>query len=118
MMENRPTKLAWRACHMAGSETLRLKKSNKLDDPYVAAGDRAYLVGAQDGGFPDFGWHLPGEMGGLWMHPIKLLDGFWLRVGEEWLEGADCFISQAFSNEHRYTLADGHEVVRRQWVPD
>ncbi len=26
------------------------------------------------------GGHVPGEMGGLWVHPIKLIDGFWVRV--------------------------------------
>jgi hypothetical protein len=40
--------------------------------PYVTAGDRAYLTGNQDGNFPDMGDHMPGEMGGLWLHPIKL----------------------------------------------
>src|SRR4051794_14532584 len=51
-------------------------------EPYVAAGDRAYLIGTQDGDFPDLGGHVPGEMGGLWVHPIKLLDGFWATVSE------------------------------------
>ncbi len=27
-------------------------------DPYVTAGDRAYLIGTQDGNFPDLGEHL------------------------------------------------------------
>ena len=48
--------------------------------PYVTAGDRAYLIGSQDGDFPDMGGHVPGEMGGLWLHPIKLVDGFWAAV--------------------------------------
>jgi len=43
------------------------------DQPYVTAGDRTYLIGTQDGNFPDMGEHVPGEMGGLWLHPIKLL---------------------------------------------
>jgi hypothetical protein len=29
----------------------------------------------EDGTFPPLGWHTKGEMGGVWMHPIKLLDG-------------------------------------------
>ena len=45
-------------------------------EPYVTAGDRAYLIGTQDGNFPDMGGHVHGEMGGLWVHPIKLIDGF------------------------------------------
>src|SRR5918992_248420 len=53
------------------------------EQPYVTAGDRAYLIGSQDGGFPDLGDHVPGEMGGLWLHPIKLLDGFWATIRDE-----------------------------------
>ena len=49
-------------------------------DPYVTAGDRAYLIGTQDGKFPDLGEHVPGEMGGLWVHPVKVIDGFWVTV--------------------------------------
>src|SRR5262245_63880070 len=47
---------------------------------YMAAGDRAYLIGTQDGNFPDLGRHVKGEMGGLWLHPIKLVDGFWVKI--------------------------------------
>ena len=72
-------------------DTLAISKHEKLTDSYMAAGDRAYVIGAQDGSFPDLGWHVPGEMGGLWAHPIKLLDGFWLRVGDTWLTGARRF---------------------------
>ena len=43
--------------------------------PYVTAGDRTYLIGTQDGNFPDMGQHIPGEMGGLWLPPIKRLPG-------------------------------------------
>lgn len=57
-----------------------LSKSARLDDPYVVAGDRAYLIGRQDGMFPPLGDHVPGEMGGLWAHPHKLLDGFWCAI--------------------------------------
>src|SRR5579863_3629816 len=50
------------------------------EQPYVTAGDRAYLIGTQDGNFPDMGKHVPGEMGGLWLPPIKLVDGFQAQV--------------------------------------
>lgn len=96
---------------------LRLVKEERLTDPFMAAGDRAYLIGAQDGSFPDLGWHVQGEMGGLWAHPIKLLDGFWLRIGREWLTRATRFVSGSFWNEHQYEL-DGLQVVRRQFAPD
>ena len=34
-----------------------------LASPFVTAGDRVYMVGHQDGSFPDLGWHIAGEMG-------------------------------------------------------
>src|SRR2546423_14860157 len=48
--------------------------------PYVTAGDRTYFIGTPDGNFPDMGEHVPGGIGGLWLHPIKLLDCFWATV--------------------------------------
>ncbi len=33
-------------------ELAPLVKRARLDDPYIAAGDRAYVIGTQDGGFP------------------------------------------------------------------
>src|SRR5438309_4220684 len=67
-------------------------KGQHKDKPYLTAGDRTYIVGTQDGDFPDLGGHVPGEMGGVWMQPIKLLDGFWLKLSGEkskvWLNDA------------------------------
>ena len=31
-----------------------------LASPFVTAGDRVYVVGHQDGTFPDLGWHVDG----------------------------------------------------------
>jgi len=39
---------------------------------YITAGDRVYAIGSQDGGFPEIGWHVKDEMGGIWNHPKKL----------------------------------------------
>jgi hypothetical protein len=100
------------------SETLLFFKTGRLNDPFIAAGDRAYLVGAQDGGFPDRGSHTPGEMGGIWVHPIKLLDGVWLAVDGVWLVNALSFEAGAFWNEHRFEGPDGLDVRRRQFAPD
>src|SRR5688572_14953928 len=57
------------------TESLTGKPQN-LNTPYNTAGDKVYMIGHQDGTFPDLGWHVKGEMGGIWHHPIKLLDGF------------------------------------------
>ncbi|HEX6508501.1 MAG TPA: hypothetical protein VF221_12805 [Chloroflexota bacterium] len=100
------------------SETFGISKTDRLADPYITGGDRAYLVGTQDGAFPDLGWHIPGEMGGLWAPPIKLFDGFWLEVDGSWLTGADEFVSGPFWNTHRHALHEAMEVTRRQFVPD
>ena len=45
-------------------------KSEYLASLYAAAGDKLYMVEHQDGTFPDLGWHVQGEMGGVWCHPI------------------------------------------------
>src|SRR4051794_28143647 len=94
-------------------------------DPYVAAGDRSYLIGTQDGNFPDLGGHVPGEMGGLWIHPIKLIDGFWATL-QEVDKGKEVKLSRAvelinypYGNRLRYgEILDGLQVDRFQFSPD
>jgi glycogen debranching enzyme len=95
------------------------------DQPYVTAGDRAYLIGSQDGGFPDMGTHVPGEMAGLWIHPIKLADGFWATVRdastgrEVALTRADRLVTYPFGTRLRYDAPlDGLEIERFQFSPD
>src|SRR5215213_7926645 len=83
-------------------------------DPYAAAGDRSYIIGTQDGSFPDLGGHVPGEMGGLWIHPIKLIDGFRATVtdvasGQETVlsESAE-FVSYPYGSRFSYgAVLDG-----------
>ena len=78
------------------SQTARLTRSAELDlalKRYAAAGMRAYVVGSMDGNFPPMGWHIPGEMGGVWAHPIKLLDGYWFALNGTWLPAAQRFTS-------------------------
>ncbi|MEA3439900.1 MAG: hypothetical protein U9R58_06425, partial [Chloroflexota bacterium] len=60
---------------------------------YAAAGTRAYVIGDMSGSFPPIGWHIQGEMGGVWTHPIKLLDGYWFALNGEWLPPANRFTS-------------------------
>ena len=98
-------------------------RTEYLNSPFVTAGDRVYLVGHQNGQFPDLGWHVTGEMGGLWDHPIKLLDGFTATVVEQdqlyCLAAADSFINYPFANRHVYSRAvPGVRVERFQFVPD
>src|SRR5215213_3264246 len=60
---------------------------------YVAAGDRAYVMGFEDGRFYAQGWHITGEMGGVWTQPLKLVDVVWFGVGNEWVGPATKFTS-------------------------
>ena len=70
------------------SEDNIVGKVHYLDSPFFTAGDKLYMVGHQNGTFPDLGWHVQGEMGGIWCHPIKLMDGFnaSIELGEEILK--------------------------------
>ncbi len=93
--------------------------------PYVTAGDRTYLIGTQDGNFPDMGQHVPGEMGGLWLHPIKLIDGFWATVTdiatdkEIALSESTEFVTYPYGNRFRYgPVLDSLEIERFQFSPD
>ena len=98
-------------------------KSDYLNSPYVTAGDRVYMVGHQNGSFPDLGWHVKGEMGGIWNHPIKLMDGF--EVTLDWrdqslkLDSAFSFVNYPYANKHTYNLSENNlQIERFQFVPD
>lgn len=98
-------------------------KSNYLNSPFVNAGNRLYLVGHQDGSFPELGWHIKDEMGGIWNHPIKLFDGFEAvlsHAGDSLLlNNADTFINYPVASSHHFRWeALGIEIERWQFVPD
>ena len=72
---------------------------SQLDRPFAISGRNCYLIGFMNGAFPDIGQHLPGEMGGLWVPPLKLADGFWFGLSAnlgtsypavEWLYDQHC----------------------------
>lgn len=90
---------------------------------YLTPGDKTYIVGTQDGNFPDLGSHVQGEMGGVWNHLIKLMDGFWLRMSDNgkdfvWLENAERYITYPYGSEFIYpAIYGGIEVKRLQFCP-
>ena len=98
-------------------------KQEYLSSPFVTAGDRIYMVGHQDGSFPEIGWHIKGEMGGIWDHPIKLMDGFEVNLiindRETTLDKAQSFTNYPMANQHTFQLEE-HEIQieRCQFVPD
>ncbi|MBW3469225.1 glycogen debranching protein [Arthrospiribacter ruber] len=94
-----------------------------INSPFVTAGDRVYMVGHQNGTFPDLGFHVEGEMGGIWNHPIKLMDGFTAAIisGNQayCLDKADEFINFPVANKHVFTSSvPDLEIQRFQFVPD
>jgi glycogen debranching enzyme len=100
-------------------------KSAYIASPYVTAGDRVYIVGFQDGSFPALGWHISGEMGGVWDHPIKLMDGFSASITDRnngdslCLDKADQFINYPMANCLHFSWNNENLAIQRfQFVPD
>ena len=98
-------------------------KQEYLPSPYVTAGNRVYIVGHQDGSFPDLGWHIKGEMGGIWNHPIKLMDGFNITLFDSSdtlrLDKADSFTNYPAASQFKYNWSSKNiEVERWQFIPD
>ncbi|MFK7906324.1 MAG: hypothetical protein AB8B69_14430 [Chitinophagales bacterium] len=100
-------------------------KKEYLASRYVTAGDRVYMVGHQNGQFPDVGWHVKGEMGGIWNHPIKLMDGFSVQIADvknqktACLDNAKEFVNYPFANRHVFEIKElDLKVERFQFVPD
>ena len=107
---------------LKGSTKIEGKK-NYLGSPYVTAGNRVYMVGHQDGTFPALGWHIKGEMGGIWNHPIKLMDGFDVEMvmnGQVLaLSKASEFVNYPYANKHVFEFIEEDLIIERiQFVPD
>lgn len=101
-----------------------ITKSHHLADPIGTCGDRVYVICSQNGLFADpWDGHVPGEMWGVWNHPIKLLDGFWFGVSAQaddppqWLlEAVAC---RAYPGYTEFDYRYGHyTLTRRDFVPD
>jgi hypothetical protein len=85
---------------------------------YVSAGDRAYVMGFEDGRFYAQGWHITGEMGGVWTQPLKLVDGVWFAVDGKWLGRATRFTSGWGYTRMDFPDASGLKVSRTDFAPD
>jgi hypothetical protein len=96
-----------------------LSTSNRLQDRReVAAGQRSYAVGFEDGRFYANGWHSTGEMGGVWTPPLKLLDGVWFGIGDQWVEPATKFTSGWGYTRFDLPDAGGLKLQRTDFAPD
>ena len=73
-------------------------------------GYRAYSVGFEDGGFYANGWHITGEMGGIWAPPLKLADGVWFGVDDQWAGPATKFTSGRGYVRYELPTVDGLKI--------
>jgi hypothetical protein len=85
---------------------------------FVAAGTRAYVVGVENGTFPPIGWHITGQMGGVWAPPVKLLDGLWFRVASNWLDSAAMYTSGPGFVRLSFPVTDGLRPTLTEFSPD
>lgn len=105
-----------------------MKASTDCTRPlYVCGNEKIKLIGGIDGYFPDFGHHLENEMGGLWLYPVKLLDGFWMHFKDHTAGTVDCYMkadkfdNYPHKNEFCYSGGLGHTTVnaeRTQLAPE
>jgi hypothetical protein len=102
-----------RAATPETSTTDRLK-----DRREVASGDRAYVEGFEDGRFYANGWHITGEMGGVWTPPLKLVDGVWFGLDDQWIGAATKFSSGWGYERFDLPDTDGLQLQRTDFVPD
>jgi hypothetical protein len=85
---------------------------------FVAAGTRAYVVGAENGTFPPIGWHITGQMGGVWAPPTKLLDGLWFSVGSHWLADAAKYTTGPGFVRFTFPVTGGLRPTLTEFAPD
>ena len=96
-----------------------LSVSDRLKDRrYAAAGERARAIGFEDGRFYANGWHITGEMGGVWTEPLKLVDGVWFGIGDDWVGPASRFTSGWGYTKFDLPSTAGLELERTDFVPD
>lgn len=99
-------------------------KAAYLNSPYVCAGKNLYVVGHQNGQFPDLGWHVKGEMGGIWQHPIKLMDGYQMQISDDkgnsvCLNQATAFRNYPIMSAQDFDMASiGLSATQYQAIPD
>jgi hypothetical protein len=97
----------------------QLSVTTRLQDRReVAAGQRSYAEGFEDGGFYANGWHSTGEMGGVLTPPLKLLDGVWFGVDGQWVGQATKFTSGMGYTHFDFPDMSGLHVQRTDFAPD
>ena len=101
---------------------IAMHKDDEEDNLYFLAGKRMYVIGATSGDYPPLGWRRPGflvgkrisevgeaerpvtaahflnEMGGVWAHPMKVLEGIYYSLSRDDGEWWDLRNSYRFEN--------------------
>ena len=116
-----PTAISYSLSERLSTQETLTGNQKYLHSKQMTPGNHAYCVGFQDGTFPDMGWHIKGEMGGLWAHPIKLLDGFQAVIiwGTDTiaLDTAQSYATTPIGSIFNYNI-DGKTITRTQFIPD
>jgi hypothetical protein len=101
---------------MSFDNVSELKKINDLNRPFSLCGRRCYLIGFQNGMFPDYGRHRISEMGGVWTHPIKIADGFWIGIQtrKEGSHGYNPRMRRWLRNCDEFILGDGGAWIEEE----
>jgi hypothetical protein len=111
--------LAALAAPPAAAAAPELSVADRLQDRRaLVSGERAYSVGFQDGRFYANGWHITGEMGGVWTPPLKLLDGVWFGVDGQWVGPATRFRSGWGYTRMDFPDTAGLRVQRTDYAAD
>ena len=84
----------------------------------MVTGDRAWALGTADGYYPAAGFHTRGEMGGFWLPNLKLLDGMWFGINDDWIGPATTTTSGWGYVRADLPDTDGVRASRTDFVPD
>ncbi len=60
---------------------IALDRDDPQPAPYMLSGRKMYVLGTVDGAYRPIGTeHLVGEMGGVWAHPVRFADGWFVNL--------------------------------------
>ena len=110
-------------CAIAASGTAaaapELSTNLRLSDRReVTAGQRSYAEGFENARWYANGWHITGEMGGVWAPPLKLVDGVWFGLDGQWTGEATRFSSGWGYTRYVLPDTDGVQLQRIDFAPD
>lgn len=97
-----------------------ISKKDNLNDPYIVVGNRMYSIANQNGKFPRIGWHVEGEMAGVWAHPIKLFNEYEINIFENNVKLELNTNNFSIEPTKVHTTFDNEkiEIVKSEFVPD